>query len=205
MFLKKDPLNLIITGVGGQGNVVVSLLIGRALVAKDYFVTIGETYGASQRGGPVMSHVRVSKRVQYGPLIPEGKSDVILGLEPVETMRVMGQYGNPNVLIVVNTRPIYPLDVTVGNVQYPSDQVIRSMITELSRKAYFLKATDIAVDLGAPIFLNIVMTGALLALNVLPVTKEDMIETLKNTFSNQKLEINLRAFQMGMDAIREQF
>lgn len=203
MSLEKDPLNLIITGVGGQGNVLLSLLIGSTLVAKDYFVTIGETYGASQRGGAVMSHVRISKKVQYGPLIPEGKSDVILGLEPLEAMRVMGQYGNPNALIVVNTRPIYPLDVTVGNAQYPSDQVIRSSITELSRKAYFLNATDIAVELGAPILLNIVMIGALLSLNVLPLTKEDMVEALKNTFPEQKLEINSRALQMGMDAVKE--
>lgn len=150
-----------------------------------------------------MSHVRISKKVQYGPLIPEGKSDVILGLEPLEAMRVMGQYGNPNALIVVNTRPIYPLDVTVGNAQYPSDQVIRSSITELSRKAYFLNATDIAVELGAPILLNIVMIGALLSLNVLPLTKEDMVEALKNTFPEQKLEINSRALQMGMDAVKE--
>ena len=203
MFLTKDPLNLIITGVGGQGNVLASQLIGRTLVAKDYFVTIGETYGASQRGGAVMSHVRISKKAQCGPLIPEGKSDVILGLEPLETMRVLGQYGNPNVLIVVNTRPIYPLDVTVGNAQYPSDQVIHSMITEFSRKAYFLNATDIAVNLGAPILVNIIMVGALLALNVLPLGKKDMIEALKNTFPDQKLEINLKALQIGIDAIKE--
>jgi len=203
MFLTKDCLNLIITGVGGQGNVLASQLIGGALVAKNYFVTIGETYGATQRGGAVMSHVRISKKALYGPLIPEGKSDVILGLEPVETLRVMGHYGNPDVVAVVNTRPVYPLDVTVGNAKYPSDKIVRSTLTELCNKVYFVNATDIAVDLGAPILLNVVMIGVLLATNILPLIKDDLTESLKNTFPDQKLEINLRALQRGMDAIKE--
>lgn len=203
MFLKKDPLNLIIAGVGGQGNVLASALIGNALVAKDYFVTIGETYGAAQRGGAVMSHVRISGKSQYSPLIPEGKSDVILGLEPIEAIRVMGPYGHPNVMVVVNSRPIYPLEVTVGNAKYPSYEDIRSILTELSHKAYILNATDIAMNLGDPIFTNIIMVGALLALDILPLTKEDLKSALKETFPEKKLEINLRALQMGMDALQK--
>ncbi len=202
MSLKKDPLNLIITGVGGQGNVLASQLIGNALVTKDYFVTIGETYGASQRGGPVMSHLRISEKTQPAPLIPEGKSDVILGLEPMETIRVIVPYGNPSILVVTNTRPIYPLDVTVGNAKYPSEESFHSAITELSKKAFFVDATEMAMGLGAPILANIIMVGALVALNILPLTKEDIIGGLQQTFSTQKLEINLHALQMGIDAIR---
>ncbi len=76
---EKDPLNVIITGVGGQGNVLISQLIGKALVKEGHHVTIGETYGASQRGGAVMSHLRISRREQYGPVhfhVPEGESSV---------------------------------------------------------------------------------------------------------------------------------
>jgi indolepyruvate ferredoxin oxidoreductase beta subunit len=201
MKLKKDPLNLIITGVGGQGNVLASQLIGNALVAKDYFVTIGETYGASQRGGPVMSHVRISKQAQPAPLISEGKSDVILGLEPMETIRVIVPYGNPSILVVTNTRPIYPLDVTVGNAKYPSEEAFHSVITELSQKAFFVDATEMAMGLGAPILANIIMVGALLGLNILPISQEDITEVLQATFSMAKIEMNLKALQMGMDAI----
>jgi len=106
--LRKDPLNLIITGVGGQGNVTISLVIGNALVSEGYLVTIGETYGASQRGGPVMSHVRISKETQYSPFIPEGRADIILGMEPVETLRMLRQFGNPDVLTIINPRPWRP-------------------------------------------------------------------------------------------------
>ena len=82
----KENYNLIITGVGGQGNVLSSQLIGQALVGKGYFVTIGETYGASQRGGSVMSHIRISSQKQLSPLIPRGKADIVVGLEPVEAL-----------------------------------------------------------------------------------------------------------------------
>ena len=203
MFLNKDPLNLIITGVGGQGNVLASQLLGNALVAKDFFVTIGETYGASQRGGPVMSHLRISKKAQCSPLIPQGKADIILGLEPMEALRVMGNYGNPHIVIVVNSRPIYPLDVTVGNAKYPNAQIIWSLLTELSHKAYMLDATDMALRLGTPILANIIMVGTLVALEAVPLTQEDLAGIIRETFPANKLEINLRALQMGMDAIKK--
>ncbi|HSR09908.1 MAG TPA: 2-oxoacid:acceptor oxidoreductase family protein, partial [Thermodesulfobacteriota bacterium] len=128
MILKKDPFNLIVTGVGGQGNVLASQLVGDSLVGKGLFVTIGETYGASQRGGSVMSHVRVSAKKQLSPLIPEGQADVILGLEPIEVLRVLGDYGHPDVVAVVNSRPIHPLDVTVGNARYPSREALQTFL-----------------------------------------------------------------------------
>jgi len=200
--LKKDPINLIIAGVGGQGNVLASQLIGKALVDKGYFVTIGETYGASQRGGPVMSHVRISQKAQCAPLIAAGHADVILGLEPMEAIRMMAPYGNPDITTIVNPRPIYPLDVVVGNKQYPDSETIRSILTELSQKVYFVDATGIAIGLGMHILTNIIMVGALLASEVLPLTKEDIVEILKNTFSAATLDMNLKALQMGMDEIK---
>ncbi|MEW6262034.1 MAG: indolepyruvate oxidoreductase subunit beta [Thermodesulfobacteriota bacterium] len=200
--LIKDPLNLIITGVGGQGNVLASQLIGNVLVAKGYYVTIGETYGASQRGGPVMSHVRISERNQSAPLISEGKSDVILGLEPMETIRIIRSYGNPGIRVVVNSHPVHPLDVSMGNTTYPTWETIRSIITELSNTVNFLDATEIAMGLGAPILTNIVMVGALIAIEALPLKREDMLRILKETFSGQKFEINSRALRMGMEAVR---
>ena len=93
--LAKDPYNIIITGVGGQGNVLASRVLGGMLAAKGYMVTIGETFGASQRGGSVMSHVRVSSKAVSSPQIPRGIADIIVSLEPAEAVRVMADYGNP--------------------------------------------------------------------------------------------------------------
>ena len=109
MATKKEIYNLIITGVGGQGNVLSSQLIGQAFVGKGYFVTIGETYGSSQRGGSVMSHIRISSKKQLGPVIPRRKADIIVGLEPVEALRILTSYGNPQTVVIANTRPIYPV------------------------------------------------------------------------------------------------
>jgi indolepyruvate ferredoxin oxidoreductase beta subunit len=199
MNLAKDPLNLIITGVGGQGNVLASQLVGRALVRENFYVTIGETYGASQRGGAVMSHLRISKESQHSPLIPEGQADIVVALEPVEALRVIGQYGNPSVAAVVNSRPIYPTAVTVGEAEYPSLEKIKQTIYELARKAWFIDATEIALSFGSPIFTNIIMVGALAGTNLLPLNRKKFEETIKESFPSTHVADNLKAFARGLE------
>jgi indolepyruvate ferredoxin oxidoreductase beta subunit len=199
MNLAKDPLNLIITGVGGQGNVLASQVVGRALVRENFYVTIGETYGASQRGGAVMSHLRISKESQHSPLIPEGQADIVVALEPVEALRVIGQYGNPSVAAVVNSRPIYPTAVTVGEAEYPSLEKIKQTIYELARKAWFIDATEIALSFGSPIFTNIIMVGALAGTNLLPLNRKKFEETIKESFPSTHVADNLKAFARGLE------
>lgn len=149
--MEKDPYNVVVAGVGGQGNMLGTQLMGSILVNKGYKVTIGETYGASQRGGSVMSHMRVSMTHQYGPLIPPRCADLVIALEPTEAIRVLAHYGNRNTLAVVNTRTVYPIDVISGNVCYPDKDVLLTKIRAMSKKAYFLEATERALELGNPI------------------------------------------------------
>jgi len=195
---EKDPLNVIVTGVGGQGNVLVTQFMGRALVRAGYHVTIGETYGASQRGGAVMSHLRISRQAQYGPLIPSGQANVILGLEPVETLRVLAQYGNPAVTVITNSRPVYPLAVAIGAARYPTVEEIMSTLEQLSASAWLINATDIAVELGAPILANIVMVGALVGAGVVPLRPEEIEQEFQESLSDDRLELNLKAFRRGL-------
>jgi indolepyruvate ferredoxin oxidoreductase beta subunit len=202
MNLSKDPLNLIIAGVGGQGNVMASQLIGRALVRESYYVTIGDTYGASQRGGAVMSHLRISQASQFSPLIPEGQADLIVALEPVEALRVIAQYGNPSTSAVINSRPIYPTAVTVGEAQYPSLDKIKETIRELARKSWFVDATEIALSLGAPIFTNIIMVGAVAGTGLLPLARKTYEEVIHESFPGAHLEVNLKAFERGMELVK---
>jgi indolepyruvate ferredoxin oxidoreductase beta subunit len=199
----KDPLNIIITGVGGQGNVLLSQLVGKVLVRAGYHATIGETYGASQRGGAVMSHLRVSKRSQYGPLIAQGQADVVLGLEPLETMRVLSQYGNPQVTVIANSRPVFPLAVSTGEAEYPTPEQIRTTLEALSSKAWLVNATDIALEMGAPILANIVMMGTLVGSGLLPVGPEAFEVELKESLPADKLDINLQAFRRGMAEVKK--
>ena len=200
--LVKDPLNLIITGVGGQGNVMISLIIGNALVKEGYLVTIGETYGASQRNGPVMSHVRISKETQYSPFIPDGHADIILGMEPVETLRMLGQFGNTHVITIVNPRPIYSIDVTAGGAEYPDMDKLMKTVKELSAETWTINATEEAQKMGSPIFANTILVGALIGSGVLPLDKKSVEPVLREAFPKE-VEANMTAFDKGIKLISQ--
>lgn len=192
-----DPINIIITGVGGQGNVVASQVLGRAALQRGLRVTIGETFGLSQRGGGVMSHIRLSKATSYGPLIPPNMAHMILGLEPLETLRIVQEYGNDDTIFLVNSRPIYPLNVIAGDAEYPNPEWIREVLHESGKGLFWLEATQLAVELGGPIMLNMIMLGALCAIPDIPVEGGDIKNVLKDIFPESMLEPNLRALDAG--------
>ncbi|MFZ0450834.1 MAG: indolepyruvate oxidoreductase subunit beta [Desulfatiglandaceae bacterium] len=196
-------LNLIITGVGGQGNVLASQILGRAAVNKGFQVTIGETFGLSQRGGAVMSHIRLSDGKSYGPVIPPNMADVIVGLEPLETLRVFPEYAKKNSTLIVNARPIYPLNVIAGDVDYPELPWIRDALDRDGNRLFWLKATHLAVELGGPIMLNMIMLGALCELPGVPLKKEDIQEVLSAVFPESRLKGNFRALEIGGGLIRD--
>ena len=200
--LRQDPYNLIITGVGGQGNVLSSRMLGNMLTSKGYYITIGETFGASQRGGSVMSHVRISQRSAWSPQIPGGKAHLVIALEPSEAFRVLSAYGNRKTLLIWNTRPIYPVSVISGERQYPRQTKIRQRLAELTERNWSLNATEKAMDLGNAIFANIIMLGALAKLCLLPFSREDFTEVLTSTLPSDKVSINLDAFDSAADLMQ---
>lgn len=118
-------------------------MIGEALASDGHFVTIGEIYGLSQRGGSVASHVRIARYEMYSPLTPVGCVDVILGLEPLESLRILTRFGNLNTVVISNTRPIHPMAVAVGDADYPRLEDIKKSITQLSTKAWYVDASRI--------------------------------------------------------------
>ena len=195
---QKQVVNLIIAGVGGQGNVLISRLIGQAMANDGYKVTIGETFGASQRGGAVSSHVRISKDHQYGALIPEGQADIILGLEPMETLRHLAQCGSLETYVITNTRAIYPMCVATGEAEYPSLDDIKESIHGLSRKAWYINASEIALNLGVALLANIVMVGVLAGFQLIPLRANMFEYQLEAIFQGEKLALNLRAFRAGL-------
>ena len=203
MFISKDPFNVIIGGVGGQGNVLASQILGEMLVSQGYVITIGETYGASQRGGAVMSHLRVSTRDQFSPLIPEGQCDLLVALEPVEGLRILDYYGNPRVMSLLNTRPIHPMDVISGNAAYPEVSEVIAKIKELSRWVWTLNATEVALEMGDPIFSNIVMLGALCAIEVLPIHEQGFESVIRDLLPSRTVDENKKAFDRGREAVQE--
>jgi len=202
MNLPFDPYNVIITGVGGQGNVMASRIVGNMLSRKGLSVTIGETFGASQRGGSVMSHLRISTGSSWSPQIPNGKCHLIISLEPTEAMRVLATYGNPNVKVLCNTRPIHAIGVISGDQQYPDLDEIASWVAELSEAFWFLDATEKAMELGNPILGNIMMIGAAAGIGVLPLDRKDFKAALAENLSADKQGLNLKAYDLGVGMVQ---
>lgn len=199
--LTKEPTNIIITGVGGQGNVMASRVLAGMLVNAGFIVTIGETFGMSQRGGSVMSHLRVSSTSVLSPQIPQGKTDIVIALEPVEALRVLTKYGNPDVVVLANSRMVYPMGVITGEFNYPSLDEVKSMFSKLAAKSWIIDATSVAVDLGNPVLSNIVMIGALAGASLLPINRQAFEKEITKSFPANKRKINLTAFDAGVKMI----
>ena len=197
MTLTQDPYNVIITGVGGQGNVLASKILGNMLVNKGLKVTIGETFGASQRGGSVMSHLRISATSVWSPLIPNGQAHIVIALEPIEALRTLSVYGNPDTRVIVNDRPIHPVGVICGDQEYPEPEKIRRWLEKFNRYHWILPATDEAVKLGLPILGNIILIGTLAETGMLPVGREDFAGAISAIMPAAGAAINLQAFDIG--------
>jgi len=198
-----DPLNVIVTGVGGQGNVLASQVLAAAAVEAGYRVSVGETFGASQRGGSVMSHVRISREKTCGPLIPRGHAHLIVGFEPLETLRILMDYGSPGTAVVMNDRPNYPIGCLLGEEKYPDPASLVEAVNKLVSDNYVLSATDLAKEAGNPMATNMVLTGALSGSGLLPFDGSFFTGVISALFAGEVRDLNLRAFEKGAAAVSE--
>lgn len=196
--LENDPYNLVITGVGGQGNVLASRILGNMLADKGLSVTIGETFGVSQRGGSVFSQLRISTTSGLSPQISEGQAHMIMALEPIEVIRVMTNLGNPNVKVICNTRPVYPVDVIAGTLDYPDIEDLKKRITGLSAKSWYVNATSEAQKMGAAILANVILIGVLAGTGDLPLDRSGFEQYITANMPADKLSMNLTAFDLGV-------
>lgn len=196
-----DPFNVIITGVGGQGNVMASKVMGGMLSCKGFNVTIGETFGASQRGGSVMSHLRISAASSWSPQIPKGMGHLVVSLEPTEAIRVLKDYGNPDIHVICNTRPIHSIGVISGEQIYPELEDVKSWIVQLSATAWFINATERAMEMGNPILGNIMLIGAAAGTGLLPLDRKDFESVISTMLAPGKVQINLSAYDLGQQMV----
>ncbi len=198
----KDTINILVCGVGGQGSVRASHILAEAAVRAGLRARVGETFGAAQRGGAVASHVRIGKNVN-APIISKDGADVIVGLEPLETIRNVVKFASPDAIVIMEKRPIYPAEVNIGLAEYPSIEEITEAIQKLVKKVIVLDATNIAINAGNLKTLNVVLLGALAALNVLPYSKETLLETIKENVPPKTIDVNVKAFNAGIQAMNE--
>ncbi len=149
-----------------------------------------------------MSHLRVSDDTEKGVLIPKAKADIVVAFEPVEALRILRVYGNENTKVIYDTRPAYPLGVLIGEDTYPSLEDIRAEIEAGSCESYALPATEMAVDAGNAKVANIIMMGALAAMDEVPLEPEEFYYVLEQNFKGKVLELNKDVFMTGYNMIK---
>ena len=151
----------------------------------------------------MVSHVRLSQRRAYGPLIPLGVCHVVIGFEPLEVYRIFRDYGHDGVRVIMNDRPFYPLDVLQQRNRYPDMDDLISRVRLLATDLKIIRGTELAKEAGHPQAQNVVMVGAFAGLGWVPLKKERFLEAIEETFSGAKLELNKKAFELGYHAALE--
>ena len=154
------------------------------------------------RGGSVASHVKIGSDI-YSPLIPEDKADVILGLEPLETLRVGVNYIAPGGVVIMNIRKYESINVKTGQAEYPSISDITDSFKKLNANVITLDATKIAFKSGTAKAMNVVMLGALASLPKNPVPRKILEEVIKDRVPAKTIEVNLKAFELGFNKVSE--
>lgn len=195
-----EAKNLMIAGVGGQGNVVATRILGEAALRCGFDVKITETHGMAQRGGSVISMVRIGKKV-YSPIIPKGSLDFLISLEILEGLRWV-QYLKKDGSILVSTEMRPPYLVSIGKQTYPENI---EEIYKMYGRAIFIPARKLAEEAGSSRSANMVMLGAYCYLDNF-IDKNILLEEIKKRFSkNEKIvEINTKAFELGYKFLEDE-
>lgn len=183
--------SILIVGVGGQGTLLASRLLGRTLLAKDYDVKISEVHGMSQRGGSVVTYVRYGDKVA-SPIVEKGEADIIMSFEELEAARWL-PYLKKGGSIIVNTQQMDPMPVITGAAKYPEN--VLGQLRDLGVDVQAVDALSLAVEAGTPKAANVALIGVV-AKNT-DIEQEVWEETIRNTVPEKFLEQNLKAFRLG--------
>ena len=188
-------IDILIAGVGGQGTVLASKILAEAATESGIFARTGETIGMAQRGGSVVSHVRLNSE-EKSPIVPLGRADVLIAFEPAEAARNLCRLKKDGKCLV-NTRPIPPVSSSILQDSY-DEKKIREYI-EQNSKAVFADASAAAECCGNIKALNVVMLAAAAKLGILPFDPETLRKAMTRILPEKTLEINLKAFDAGIN------
>ena len=194
-------LNIIIAGVGGQGVVLMSEVLGNAAVRDGLKVRGSEVLGMAQRGGSVFSNIRLGEDV-YSPMTADGKCDLLVALEPSEALRNI-QYLNKNSIVIMNIRKVIPATVSMGKSTYPEIAQIKAKLESVSAKVVAMDAVEMADKVGNRQASNVVMLGALFGSGKMPIKIETVKESIRERVPAKAVEVNMKAFDLGYNAIKK--
>ena len=189
-----ETKNVMIVGVGGQGSLLASKLLGRLLLTRGYDIKVSEVHGMSQRGGSVVTYVRFGDKV-YSPVIDKGMADYIVSFELLEAAR-WTEYLKPGGKIIVNTQQINPMPVIIGAAQYPEKLVEKMSAAGIDVDAF--DALSLAEQAGSTKAVNIVLMGHLS--RNFDFTEEEWLTAIEQSVPAKFLELNKKAFMLGRNA-----
>jgi indolepyruvate ferredoxin oxidoreductase beta subunit len=201
MATKTKELNIIICGVGGQGVVLLSELLGSTAVRDGVALKGSEVLGMAQRGGSVFSNIRLGGDA-LAPMTPEGRCDIIIAVEPSEALRNI-QYLAKNGVVVLNTQKVLPFTVFLGKSGYPDIKEIEAGLSRVTKKIITLDASALAQQAGSLQSANVVMLGALYGTGLVPMSVATAKAAILGRFKAKVGEINVKAFDLGYEAVRE--
>ena len=197
---KPKNLRIFLTGVGGQGTLLASRLLGEAALAAGYEPMVSETHGMAQRGGIVVSTVVLGDL--KSPLISPGEADIVLGFEALEAFRALDRC-HGKTLVIANTATMVPYPVAIGQARYPSVEQMFHRLAEQVGALLSFDAGALAHQSGSPLAVNMVLLGALAATGSLPITAEDILAVIRTRTKEKFLASNLQAFDLGAAAARD--
>ena len=186
--------NIVLAGVGGQGILLAAEIVGAAAVKEGYNARVSELHGMAQRGGAVVSHVRVGENA-LAPTVLEGTADVIVGFEPMEALRNI-KFASKRTTVLVNAKPF-----RISGMQYPDIKEILEQIRGFTKNIILIDAKALAEKVGMSITQNIVMIGALAATERLPVKVDALKAALRELVPAKYLDTNIKAFELGYNAV----
>lgn len=185
--------NIVIVGVGGQGTLLASKILGYLGTVNGYDVRVSEVHGMSQRGGSVVTYVRLSNdKPIYSTIVEQEQADVVLAFEKLEAVRAL-PYLKKDGTMIVNTQEILPMPVVIGQTEYPDDCLER--LHKSCKSVIEIDATGIAVECGTFKAANVVLLGVLA--KKLPFKYEDWINAIKENVKEKFVDMNKKAFDMG--------
>ena len=189
-----ETKNVMIVGVGGQGSLLASKLLGRLLLSKGYDIKVSEVHGMSQRGGSVVTYVRFGDKV-YSPVIDKGQADFIVSFELLEAAR-WTEYLKPGGKIITNTQQVNPMPVIIGAAQYPENLLEKMQQAGLDVDG--VDALSLAEEAGSSKAVNLVLMGRLSKYFDIPV--QEWMQAIEASVPPKFLEMNKKAFNLGLDA-----
>jgi len=195
-----ETKRLVFIGVGGQGNLLASRLLGEAALSMGIPAVVSEIHGMAQRGGIVESAVLLGD--VNSPIVSNGEADVFVGFEPLETLRGLSKC-NRETLVITNTHPLPPFTVSVGQGKYPPVGEMLDLIQTKVKKVIALDGDELAAQAGNPLSLNMVMLGALIGSNAIPIGPDGMKQTISTSTKKAFLDSNLKAFDLGFDTAQK--